>query len=381
MDPLENDYLKNVIDGGEPPRISLYQPTHRHHPDNQQDPIRFKNLVETIEESLLRKYEPSEVEPLLDGFIRLQGNEDFWNHTLDGLAVLAARDFFHIFRLQRPVPELAVVADSFHIKPLLRILQSADRYQVLGISRERVRLFEGNRDVLDEVELAPGVPKTMTEALGEEITEEHLTVSSYGGSDGPAMRHGHGGRKDQVEIDAERYFRLVDREVTARHSRRSKLPLILAGLSQNQSVFRRVSHNPYLLEEGIDANPDGVSPGDLREAAWRLMEPHYRQRLGAIEEEYQLSRSQGLATEDASDAAAAAVAGRVAKLLVDADCELPGRINYETGDVEFVEMEQAHVDDVLDDLATLVAKQGGDVVVLPGDRMPTKTGLAAVFRY
>ncbi|MGQ0699043.1 MAG: hypothetical protein ACT4PZ_12470 [Panacagrimonas sp.] len=28
-----------------PPCLSLYQPTHRHRPDNQQDPIRFRNLV------------------------------------------------------------------------------------------------------------------------------------------------------------------------------------------------------------------------------------------------------------------------------------------------------------------------------------------------
>jgi len=41
---------------------------------------------------------------------------------------------FRVYRLQRPVPELAIVADSFHTKPLLRILQSADRYQVLALT-------------------------------------------------------------------------------------------------------------------------------------------------------------------------------------------------------------------------------------------------------
>jgi hypothetical protein len=51
---------------------------------------------------------------------------------------------------QRPVPELVVVADSFHVKPLMRILQSADRYQVLGLNRREIKLYQGNRDVLDE---------------------------------------------------------------------------------------------------------------------------------------------------------------------------------------------------------------------------------------
>jgi hypothetical protein len=110
---------------------------------------------------------------------------------------------FRVYRLQRPVSELVVVADSFQTKPLLRILQSADRYHVLGLSRGEIKLFEGNRDALDQIELAPGVPRTITEALGEELTEPHSTVASYGmGAGGPAMHHGHGGRKDEIDSDA-----------------------------------------------------------------------------------------------------------------------------------------------------------------------------------
>ena len=115
-----------------------------------------------------------------------------------------------------------VVAYSFHIKPLIRIVQSADRYQVLGLNRREVKLFEGNRDALDEIEPAPGVPRTITDALGEELTEPHLTVASYGmGAAGPAMHHGHGAKKDEVDLDAERFFRAVDRAVLEHHSKSS----------------------------------------------------------------------------------------------------------------------------------------------------------------
>jgi hypothetical protein len=34
------------------PFVSLYQPTHRHFPENKQDTIVFKNLVRQIENSL-----------------------------------------------------------------------------------------------------------------------------------------------------------------------------------------------------------------------------------------------------------------------------------------------------------------------------------------
>jgi hypothetical protein len=95
---------------------------------------------------------------LLEPFEALANDHDFWNHTHDGLAVLGGPGLFHVFRLQRPVAELAVVADSFHTKPLRRFLQSVDRYQVLGLSLRTIQLFEGNRDALDEIDLGPGSP-------------------------------------------------------------------------------------------------------------------------------------------------------------------------------------------------------------------------------
>src|SRR5690606_11311237 len=99
--------------------------------DNIQDPIRYKNLLRSVERSLREKYRGREVRPLLEPLQALADDFHFWVHQRDGLAVLASADKFEVFRLQRPVKELAVVADSFHLKPLLRIVQSADQYQVL----------------------------------------------------------------------------------------------------------------------------------------------------------------------------------------------------------------------------------------------------------
>jgi hypothetical protein len=49
--------------------------------------------------------------------------------------------------------------------------------------------------------------------------------------------------------------------------------------------------------------------------------------------------------------------------------------------VERADLANPEVDDVLDDLAAFVARQGGEVVVVPPERLPTETGLAAVYRF
>lgn len=293
-----------------PPCLSLYQPTHRHHPGNQQDPLRF---------------------------------------------------------------------------------------QVLGLSLHAIKLFEGNRDSLDEIVLAPGVPGTITEALGEELTEPHQTVASYGGTSlGGSMRHGHGGKKDEVEIDADRFFRAVDQAVLQHHSRPLHLPLLLAALPEHHGLFHQISKNPFLLGEGIKAHPDAMPQDELREKAWQVFEPHYRSRLTKLADEFALAKSKGLGLEELQSIAEAAAAGRIATLLVEADREIAGRMDAATGKLQLTDLSQrpadtvvpvSHdatgklkltqpgdpgLDDVLNELGEMVSNHGGQVVVIPSEQMPTK---------
>jgi release factor family 3 len=365
------------------PCLSLYQPTHRHHPDSLQDPIRFRNLVKTLEQSLRQKYPTREIRSLLEPFNELALQDEFWNHMQDGLAVLGAHDLFRIYKLQRPVAELAIVADSFHTKPLLRIIQSADRYQVLGLNRGAIKLFEGNRDVLDEIDLAPGVPHTITDALGEELTDPHQTVRSHSGGAGAnvAIHHGHGGKSDEVDIDVDRFFRAVDRSVLEHHSHPSGLPLLLAALPEYHTVFRKISRNPFLMTEGLQIHPDALSIDELRKRAWSIVAPRYQARLSQLVEEFGQAKSKGLAGDDVPQVASAVVAGRVSTLLVEADREIPGHIDSTSGHVEFADLNHPQIDDLLDDLGEMALNRGGQVVVVPTKQMPTATGAAAIYRY
>lgn len=371
-----------------PPCISLYQPTHRHHPDNIQDPIRYRNLLRQMQESLSEQWPTPEVQSLLEKFQALAHDDQFWRQRTDGLAILGSPEVFQLFELQRPVKELLVVADSFHAKPLLRILQSADRYQVLALSRHEVKLYEGNRDALDPVELT-GVPATITEALGQELTEPHQTVASYGGAAGaprgrhgePAMYHGHGQKKDEIEIDMVRFFRVVDRAILEQHSRPSGLPLMLAALPEYHAPFREVSHNPFLMADGLYLNAEALSLDQLRSQAWETVQPLYLSRLAELVERFRLAQSRDAGSDDLAEIARAAMAGRVATLLVEADREIPGHVDPSSGRIEPGDLSHPDMDDLLDDLAQAVLRMKGEVVVVPTQRMPSSTGAAATFRY
>jgi hypothetical protein len=372
MRPLSNQDLTALLEAQTPPCVSIYLPTERSYPASQQGPIRYRNLVDRIEESMRQKYPAPQVQAVLGKFRELEADNAFWTHRVDGLGVLGSPHVFQAFDLQRPVPERAIVADSFHIKPLVRIAQSADRFQVLCLQREAIRLYEGNRDGIDPIEPA-GVPLTIEEALGPGET--------YLAPRGPNVPAGHAAAGDDAKLDTERFFRAVDRAVWEKVTRLSDLPLVIAALPEHHTVFRGVSHNPNLVKNGIEHGPGLMSEQELTCEAWKCVEPFYLERLAKFVDDYHVARARKLGTDNLDEAAKAACDGRIGMLLVEAERRIPGRLRTETGMLEGGSATQAGMDDALDDVAEQVLRTKGSVIVVPAQRMPTATGLAAIYRY
>jgi hypothetical protein len=392
-----SDFMELLAVERAAPCVSIYMPMQRRFPEQQQNEVRFRNLLKQVEDTERRSDLPAPGDEVLAPLRALVDDRHLWTHPQDGLAAFAAPGFFRAFRLPRTVPERVVVAGRFHIKPLLRLVQSADRFQVLVLNRERVRLLEGNRDALEEIDLAHGVPTTIEEALGEQLTELQTQAYSYG--TGPAgaaggrrnlnsgaktggIHHGQGSKKDELEVDIERFFRVVDRAILDHHSKPSGLPLILAALPEYQGPFRQLSHNRQLLDCGIDANADALSDDELRGRAWDCMEPMYLQRLQLLIDRYGAARGASRGDDALPQVALAAVVGRVDVLLLEREREIAGSMDPASGVLQIADaVDTPAAGDVLDDLAEAVLRNGGEVVIVPAERMPGATGLAAIYRY
>lgn len=383
MQLLTEELLTELLGRTEQPCLSLYMPTHTKHPDNKQDPTRYKKLVKELEKSLLNKYSSGETAELLKPFHKLAEDYSFWQHTIHGLAVLSSKNSFYTIGLFVPVNELAVVSDSFHTKPLRKYLQSVQAYQVLAINMKGVSLFEGNRHRITEVELEGKVPTTITEALGEELTEKYLTVSTGGGSasGNSHIHHGHGSKSDEVQKDAERYFTVVSRAVEEHFSKPQGLPLILAALPEHHHIFKKVSNNPHLLDEGITVNPQALNNDQLRIMSWEIIEPKYLDRLKKQTDRFQQAKAEGIGSDVVQTVSEAAATGRVDTLLLEESRVIAGHVDEETGEIQKGELSNPEIEDVLDDIGELVTKKGGQVLIIPADLMPTNTGIAAIFRF
>lgn len=94
------------------PCLSLYQPTDRHPPDIQHNATRFRRLVRQLA-TALEHHAHADARRLLEPFEALGRNAEFWEQSLDGLAVMGGLGLFRVYKLQRAVPELAMVEDNF----------------------------------------------------------------------------------------------------------------------------------------------------------------------------------------------------------------------------------------------------------------------------
>lgn len=377
---IVNQFPDDMIFEETGPFISLYQPTHKHFPENKQDPIVFKNLVREIEQSLQKKIERKFVSSFVKPFHELAENREFWNSTSAGIAVLASQNKCIVYNLHRSVKEFAVVADSFHIKPLIKAFQGMENYHLLSLSRENFTLYEGNRYGFSEVKLDSDAPRTSKEVLGDQLTDSYVGFGSFGGAGGQPVYYEQGGKKDEVDKDTEKYFRYVDRFVFENYSKPSKSPLILVSLKEYHSYFKRISHNSYLFHESIDASYDTLEEKELRTRASEIIEHINSEKTDEILQSYGKAEADALGSSDVAQVAKAASEGRVSTVLIEADKIIPGKIQ-KNGAIKFDDIEHPDVDDILDDLAVLVLSKKGRIVVLPKEEMPRTTGVAAIFRY
>lgn len=370
-------WLDELMDQRTPPCVSIYQPLHRGIPPAHENPVRFKNLLRRAEESLLRRYSPAETHDLIDRIRQGVDTPGFWTGSRDGMAVFAAPDYLRIIETQQPMNELVIVADSFHVKPLIRVMQGADRYHILCFTQGQVRFFEGSRFGVREIELVD-TPRSIYELSGmtqdQQISSARDVETALSQASDEAQTIPRPGSVD-------RFIRAVDKGIWENYSRTERLPLILFAEAQYHPMWRAITRNPMFLEQGVLLNPDHIAEERIRDEAWQVYQPIYRQRIEHLANQYQAARAHNMGSEQLEQVAKAAAAGRVDALMLAENTHIPGRLDPASGQIQRDELADPHVDDVLDDLAEMVLKMDGQVLAIPPDLMPTDADLAAIYRY
>jgi hypothetical protein len=405
---LSIEAVRSLMEPQPPPCLSLYLPTHRRVPDNRVDRPAFRHLVESLEAALALAHPRDAIERLLHPHRLLADDVGFWEHVRDGVAVLAAEGRARVFLLSRPVEPLTLVAPRFHTAPLVRLAAAREDFDVLTITSRVARVYAGTVwhdpqgttgdrlapiPVRSTTSAAPATAIVRADVVDEEVIQPHSVARGMGPA-GPGTVHGGcGSKQDDVDADTEIFLRHVDDVVHEQVSRRTRHPLVLVAAGRLAATFRGLSRNPFLLEAHVAKDPHLMTDAELVAAIAPLFAAARSAAIDRDVRAFQQAGDRGLASGDLSDVARAAVAGRVATLLLEADRFEPGRFDRQTGGIEpgtaapAAELARrggraaTATEDLLGAVAETVLAKGGSVVAVERIRMPTESGIAAVYRY
>lgn len=377
------DELRTLTASPQAPCVSIYMPTHRVPTENQQDRTRLKNLIRQAQESL-QAYglRPAEAESLLEPATNLLEAISFWKDKRDGLALFISPGMFHQYQLVTALEPLVVVAHRFHLKPLLAFL-GGNKFFVLALSQNAVRLFEGSRFGLSAIDDLEGVPKSLADALKyEELVKQvqFRTGIGVGGARGERAAMFHGKSADDSKDRILRYFRQIDQGLQD-FLRDEQAPLVLAGVEYLLPIYKEANTYPHLVGEGITGNPEGVNLDDLHRQAWALVEPHFKQEQEKAAARYRQLAGTGKTSNDPREIVPAAYHGRVEFLFAAVGLQQWGDYDPGADQVQLHPEAQPGSFDILDLAAIQTLLHGGAVYAVELSEVPEQAQLAAVFRY
>ena len=386
MDIINRTDLRELVENDGKWHVSIYMPTHRAGRDQQQDPIRFKNLMNEAEKKLteygVRK---PEVQEVMGPAEELLIDRNFWQHPGDGLAAFLADKYSKFHRLPSQFEEQAVVSKNFYVKPLLPLVNGNGDFYVLALSLNQIRLFHASRDTFNEIQLKD-MPTNMNEALQIEDVQNNLgfhtdTASPGGAGDRPAMYYGQG-VEDNRKDDILRYFQIVN-DGLKRQFEDESTPMVIAGVDYLLPLYRSANTYRNLLEEGIVGNHERQNINELHTQAWKLVEPVFmKNQQAALDRFAELYGQQnGLASADLEPVVRAAVGGRVETLIVPLGKQRWGRYEPETDSVRLDAEPTPWNDDLLNFAATQTLLNSGNVYAVPQDQFPKHAEVAAIYRY
>jgi hypothetical protein len=290
--------------------------------------LRYKSHGNSVLEVLQKTYEIENV--IIDGVFSFP------------LALFMNQSTHVLLELPVELNSIGVVAQSFHLKPLLKWKQREQPFLLAHIDKKTACLFEGS--------------------ISKFALKDTLQLSNY---------------HTRSEL-----WSAIDQHLEALESHSFKPPIILSGLQNYVTNYKKASKHGSILQESIESDMDSIhslDDGDLHRASLQILEPYLEQKDTNDIKKYLRAKKEGKTQEKIEVLISKASQGQVKHLYVSEDIELWGKLNARSEFITFTTQQKSiYDDDLLDDLAELVLKSGGRVTVLPRNRMPTMSSCCGI---
>jgi hypothetical protein len=341
------------------PCVSIIVGTHRTHPDNAQDPINLKNLVDQAEQRLLADYDKRHVWPIME---RIQAAVKEIDHAtnLEGLALFANAEMAEVVKLPVPVTDRVILDHNFATRDLIRALQSSAHYYIVTVSGHKSRLIQAYRN---EVVVEYGAGHTFP--IENRLYSTHADQRAQAGTEENLMKE---------------FCNRVDKAMQEVHAVHP-LPIIVAGDERNVRFLLEVADHKAWYLGHITGSPDDLKARELAEKAFAEVERMMAERRANALTHVATAQSAGKLLDDVGDIHRAVLEGRGDTLYVEEGHFQPAQISGDVITLKQDPTEAGVMDDVIDEIAENTLKFGGHVVFLPEGSLAQYQRVCLATRY
>jgi hypothetical protein len=315
--------------------------------------------------------------------VSLESKEEPTANGHRSVAVFRSPTIFRVSLLDAEVASRAVLGPHFYILPLLAEFGRGGMFYLLALSRKNVRLLRCTRHSAEEVPFTPGTMTNFDEWMNQ-AKPDHLAVNNSitGGAQGqrgPNALAPKGVDQDAKDEYLLHFFKQLDRGVSDTLKGQER-PLVLCATEHELPLYRSVNSYPYLVSEEVRGAPNSMKSGEMHARAIEAIDAAYLARIEEVLADWN-HRAGGTASNRLKDIVAAAHDGRVLTLLVSDSAQQIGTFDEATQTVKGRETGTTSDEDLLNDAASQTLLHAGEVLVVPHNKMPNGTPLAAIFRY
>lgn len=352
---LDEEVFNDLAEHSGENLISVFVPTHRAGRVVAQDRIHLKNQISAADDILSDLgWKPRERSERLSQARELLDDVEFWEHQDAGLAVyIDAAGEVTTISSSKDLEASAVVMPVFLLRPLVADIQPISA-PVLALTIDEVALFTATETAVERMDVElPSYDDVNWFVDRETQRQQHPDRAGSGRN-----RHGHEA-STRTDEDFARFLREID---SAIQGFESKTPLVVLG---DDDLVARFSHHSG--RETVSPENSGLvaplSETRVQEMVAGTIAAMSQERVDSAIADATDQLGVGKGSVDFDEALAAAISGRVGRLVVQRNADpVWGRLDESTLEVDVHDAQRPGDVDLLDRLVVWSRNKGAEIV-------------------
>jgi len=230
--------------------LTISLPTNRTFPDNQNDAVLLKNLINEAEKNIINRFGKRETVEILENLSKVNDVVKI-NYNLDSLHIYVSENTLEIFQLPLELENSEViVSEKFDLHYIQDFLNNTEEYLILVLTQSGVKLYDAvNDSVISEIQ---------NDDFPFEPNSHYITHSDKASD------------AKQIDNMVKEYFNKVDKVVQKVYNT-SKLSIVVISTPRNYQHLLEVSDNPQVYKGNSAINYNNLSLHSIGEQAWELL--------------------------------------------------------------------------------------------------------------